>query len=101
MFRLIFHPEVVGELSDAFLWYETQKNGLGEKFVMTVETMLAKIKNDPRLFSYSRKPFREAAIPFFLLSLFIKLFQKIKWVLYRLFFIQDEILFKSTVRFNE
>jgi len=53
MFRLIFHPEVVGELSDAFLWYETQKNGLGEKFVMTVETMLAKIKNDPRLFSYS------------------------------------------------
>lgn len=46
---LIFHPEVQGEIKDAFRWYEQQRPGLGVDFVRALEDVFLRISNTPAM----------------------------------------------------
>ena len=78
MFHLIFHPEASKEFGEAYIWYEVNKKGLGKRFVMAIETLLVKIQNDPHLFRYAKRPFREAAVPIFPFTIVFKIDNKKK-----------------------
>ncbi len=61
-FSIIFHPLSEEEFIETFWWYEDQKEGLGDCFEMEVDTLLNKISNNPEIFGFSEKPFREASL---------------------------------------
>ena len=69
---LTYHLEASNELREAFEWYESQKDGLGFRFVNDVELAIKRIQN----FSYSNaiiaKEYRRAILPIFPYGIFYK-----------------------------
>ncbi|HWB17543.1 MAG TPA: hypothetical protein VG538_14140 [Vicinamibacterales bacterium] len=48
--RVELHPEVGSEIRSAALWYEEQRQGLGDAFVPAVAEVLDRIENAPQAF---------------------------------------------------
>ena len=51
--RLVIRPAAESELSEAYRWYEAQRQGLGSEFLVSVEAALALIQ---RTLNYARSP---------------------------------------------
>ena len=49
-FRLILRPDARRELDDAALWYESERRGLGEEFLIEVERALDLVLEHPERF---------------------------------------------------
>lgn len=47
--ELRFRPEALEDLRSAYLWYESQRPGLGEDFGLCVEAALAVVRDSPFL----------------------------------------------------
>jgi hypothetical protein len=58
-YTLIFRDKAVKELSDAYKWYETEQQGLGEFFLKTVNEYTEAILKNPEAFKITYKNFRE------------------------------------------
>jgi plasmid stabilization system protein ParE len=50
MYRLTFKPEVYDDIKTAYDWYEAQRAGLGEDFLLTLEEFYVKITRNPKLY---------------------------------------------------
>jgi len=50
MYRLTFKPEVYDDIKTAYDWYEAQRAGLGEDFLLTLEESYVKITRTPKLY---------------------------------------------------
>ncbi len=50
MYRLTFKPEVYDDIKTAYDWYEAQRAGLGEDFLLTLEESYVKITRNPKLY---------------------------------------------------
>ncbi len=46
---LVFHPDVQGEIDDAYRWYEQQQPGLGDDFLVAVDEVLNRISQMPEI----------------------------------------------------
>jgi hypothetical protein len=57
---LVFHPDVQGELDDAFRWYEGQRTGLGDEFLTTVEEVFNRLRRIPEVHSTVYRDVRRA-----------------------------------------
>jgi len=51
-YRLIIKDGAVSDTIEAFEYYETQKDGLGEQFLIDLENTYQKISKDPQHFSF-------------------------------------------------
>lgn len=45
--QLILRPEAEGDINNARKWYESQREGLGDEFLLAVEAQLAAIQRYP------------------------------------------------------
>jgi plasmid stabilization system protein ParE len=61
-FKLIIKEEAVIEIEDAFIWYEKEKVGLGQEFVVALEENYEKIIANPFLYQIGYKNFRIAVM---------------------------------------
>ena len=61
-YRLIFHPKAKQEYITSFGWYGLKLKGLEERFRLAVDELLEKLSLNPEYYSYSKEPFREAAL---------------------------------------
>lgn len=59
-YDLIVKPEAEDDLSDAALWYEDRRKGLGNDFLMAVEAKLEAIKRNPEQFPFKYKTIKRA-----------------------------------------
>jgi len=59
-YSLDFLPEVDGDTEDAFDWYESQRAGLGDEFLLAIEECLNKIQQNPFAFQKIFKEIRRA-----------------------------------------
>ena len=50
MYTIEFKPEVYDDIKVAYDWYESQRVGLGEDFLLTLEESYAKIVRMPKLY---------------------------------------------------
>ena len=50
MYRLVFRPEVYDDVKTAYDWYETQRVGLGEDFLLMLEASYATITRTPKAY---------------------------------------------------
>ncbi len=72
MYALIFHPEADKEFAESVIWYEEQKEKLGERFSNAIEEIIERIQTHPESFGYSKRPFREASVKTFPFTIIYK-----------------------------
>jgi len=47
-----FHPDADAEMLEAALWYESQQQDLGKRFLSTVQDALNRIEVNPEIYSF-------------------------------------------------
>lgn len=62
IYRLDYHPLAVKELNDAVIWYETEQEGRGLKFLQYLEEQLAQLCRRAENYPVTRGYFRELYI---------------------------------------
>lgn len=55
-------PIALKEIEEAWQWYESRREGLGNDFVLCVEESLEKISRNPKLYPTVHKEIRRALI---------------------------------------
>ena len=63
-------PEAEADIADSFQWYESQRQGLGEDFLLCVEEALSRASRYPTLHSIVYKKIRRLLIRRFPFGLF-------------------------------
>jgi plasmid stabilization system protein ParE len=61
-FSLRFLEEAYQEYIEAYEWYESKQDGLGERFKDKVERMILQISEHPKFYSGKNRNFREAKV---------------------------------------
>jgi plasmid stabilization system protein ParE len=67
---LVIRPAAESELTEAYRWYEAQRQGLGLEFLFSVEAALAFILRTPELHPLVHKQLRRALIRRFPFGIF-------------------------------
>jgi len=62
VYPFIFREEALKEFTEAFVWYEQQRDGLGQSFRINVFNKLEKICKEPFHYKRSQDPFHEALV---------------------------------------
>ncbi len=57
---LTFHPDVQGEIDDAYRWYEQQLPGLGDDFLVALEEVFNRLKQTPEAHAVIYRDVRRA-----------------------------------------
>jgi plasmid stabilization system protein ParE len=78
---LDFHEDVETDYLEAYTYYETAREGLGERFMKMVKTKLEEIARNPEAFSQKTKSgYRAAAVEVFPYIIAYKIYKKEKIV---------------------
>ena len=68
--RVIIRPEAESDIKDAYDWYEAQRKGLGENFLLCIEEALSRISHNPAIYSVVYRKVRRILIHRFPFALF-------------------------------
>lgn len=60
-----FHPEAEAEMVDAAMWYESQQQGLGKRFLTSVHDSLHRIALNPETYPYVEGDVRRCLVKIF------------------------------------
>jgi toxin ParE1/3/4 len=60
--RLIVRPEAEADIGDAYAWYETQRSGLGQRFIDELSRCLEQIQSAPKRYQPVRAEARRALL---------------------------------------
>jgi plasmid stabilization system protein ParE len=60
--RLLLEPEAEADLEEAFMWYESQRPGLGSEFFAEVARIFQAIEHTPQQYSVIRGQTRRALV---------------------------------------
>jgi len=60
--RIIIRSEAESDIKDAYEWYEAQRKGLGESFLLCIEEALSRTSRNPAIFSIVYKEVRRVLI---------------------------------------
>jgi toxin ParE1/3/4 len=60
MFKLIFKPLAEIDIAEAAIWYNFQREGLGEEFLLALEAKFNEIQRNPHQFSIIYKNVRRS-----------------------------------------
>lgn len=60
MYKLIFKPLAEIDIAEAAIWYNFQREGLGEEFLLALEAKFNEIQRNPYQFSILYKTVRRA-----------------------------------------
>jgi len=73
MYTLTLKPEVYNDIKIAYDWYESQRIGLGEDFLLTLEESYSKITRTPKIYQPIYKTVRSKLLRRFPYGLFFVL----------------------------
>jgi len=69
-YELLVRPEAEEDLRRAYLWYEDKRSGLGDDFLLCIETALSQILKNPLQYSYLHRELRRALVRRFPYAIF-------------------------------
>lgn len=69
-FSLVIRRQAENHIAEAFDWYEEQRAGLGNEFVLSIEATIRLIENNPLIFQARYKNIRIALAPRFPYGIF-------------------------------
>lgn len=61
-YELEIKEEAVFDIKEAYLYYEEQRKGLGNRFLDTLDSHMERVQKNPQHYQVKRKPYREALI---------------------------------------
>ena len=67
---MIIRPEAESDIKDAYEWYEAQRKGLGEGFLLCIEEALSRVSRNPEVYSAVYKNVRRVLIHRFPFGIF-------------------------------
>ena len=73
MTPLVFRPAAAADVEDAFLWYESQRPGLGDEFLDETSLVLSAIVENPNRFPVIHRETRRALLHRFPYALFYRI----------------------------
>ncbi len=62
MYNIAFKPEVYDDIKSAYDWYESQRMGLGEDFLLILEESYVKIIKTPKIYQDIYKTVRRKLV---------------------------------------
>lgn len=74
------HALAYDEYIEAYVWYETQKEGLGDKFMQAVEQRLFAISKNPDYYTKLRGNFRQVKVAGFPFIIVYEFFPRRKYI---------------------
>lgn len=80
-FRLKFSGRALREIGEAQAWYELQNPGLGEEFIVAMESQLKRLVETPLLYAEVIPRVRRALLPRFPYGLFFSVRDDLIYVL--------------------
>jgi len=60
--NVVIRPEAESDIKDAYEWYEAQRKGLGEGFLLCIEEALSRVSRNPEIYSVVYKEVRRVLI---------------------------------------
>lgn len=79
-YEIVLHPVAEKEYHEAYLWYEEQVKGLGDRFEKAVESRLNQIITKPHMYPKKRGVFREIKIETFPYVIVYKIYARKRMV---------------------
>ena len=70
IYQLIIRPEAETEIKEAYEWYEEQRLGLGDDFLLNIDAALCSIQREPEICAPLYKNIRRILIRRFPYSIF-------------------------------
>jgi plasmid stabilization system protein ParE len=61
-FSIVFHPDVESDVHESFIWYENNRIGLGNEFILSLEATLENIRRNPARFLIAENGTRKALL---------------------------------------
>jgi plasmid stabilization system protein ParE len=61
--RVVVRPAAAADIEDAYRWYESQRPGLGEEFLMALRSMRDRVLDHPEAYPVLHRDTRRALIP--------------------------------------
>ncbi len=63
--EVVFLPDALIELDEAYNWYETRSSGLGDRFYNEVQNIVERIRNNPECFQVKYRDVRNGVVNIF------------------------------------
>jgi hypothetical protein len=60
--RLVVAPEAALDLTEAYIWYERRRSGLGEDFLSSAEACLEGIRRHPEIYPVVHETYSRALV---------------------------------------
>ena len=68
--KVVFVPEAVRDLAEAYAWYQERRPGLGEDFLRRVDACIESIRRSPELYAIAHGTYRRALVRRFPFAVF-------------------------------
>ena len=75
--QCIVRPAAAADIDDAFLWYETQRPGLGHEFLSAADALIAAIAEHPFRYPVIRRNTRRALLRRFPYAMYFRIYGEI------------------------
>jgi len=70
--KLVVAPEAELDVTEAYVWYETRRVGLGEEFLNSVDACIERIRRQPAIYPRVYEEYRRALIRRFPYAIFFE-----------------------------
>jgi plasmid stabilization system protein ParE len=77
-YQVFFHPKAKAELEESYKWYNERSEGLGDRFIESVNKRITEIAEYPERYPKKKMNFREATITKFPFIIIYELLQNEK-----------------------
>ena len=75
--RSIVRPAAAADIEEAFLWYERQRAGLGDEFLIAIQSALDKIVAHPNRYPVIRRNTRRMLVHRFPYQIFYRVYDEV------------------------
>lgn len=70
--KLVVAPEAEHDITEAYVWYESRRVGLGEEFLGSVDACVERIRRQPAVYPRVHEEYRRALIRRFPYAIFFE-----------------------------
>lgn len=67
---VVIQSDAEADIKDAYQWYESQRKGLGESFLLCIEEALSRVSRTPLIYAIAHKDIRRTLIHRFPFGIF-------------------------------
>jgi len=72
MLAVRFHPDAEREFREAFVWYESQRPGLGAEFMLSIDEAIERLRHSPDAYPEVYNTIRRVVVRRFPFAIFYK-----------------------------